>query len=57
MLGQFAEELSVSTRGRALYEITREVAGHLSFIGMSGSDQRAGCAACGACSVLPTVGG
>ncbi|OCH79910.1 MSMEG_0568 family radical SAM protein [Gordonia sp. UCD-TK1] len=38
-------------------KITREVAGHLSFIGMSGSDQRAGCAACGACSVLPTVGG
>jgi secondary thiamine-phosphate synthase enzyme len=26
MLGQYAEELSVSTRGRALYEITREVA-------------------------------
>ena len=26
MLGQYAEELSVSTRGRALHEITREVA-------------------------------
>ena len=26
MLGQYAEELSVATRGRALYEITREVA-------------------------------
>lgn len=38
-------------------KITREVADHLSFIGMSGSEQRAGCAACGACSVLPTVGG
>ncbi len=38
-------------------KISREVAGHLSFIGMSGSEQRAGCAACGACSVLPTVGG
>ena len=38
-------------------KITREVAGHLSFIGMSGSEQRAGCEACGACSVLPTVGG
>lgn len=38
-------------------KISREVAGHLTLIGMSGADQRAGCAACGACSILPTVGG
>lgn len=38
-------------------KISREVAGHLTLIGMAGVDQRAGCAACGACSILPTVGG
>ncbi|MBA5845559.1 MSMEG_0568 family radical SAM protein [Gordonia amicalis] len=38
-------------------KISREVAVHLAFIGMAGADQRAGCAACGACSILPTVGG
>ncbi|MCR8897159.1 MSMEG_0568 family radical SAM protein [Gordonia sp. GONU] len=38
-------------------KISREVAGHLTLIGMAGADQRAGCAACGACSILPTVGG
>ncbi len=38
-------------------KISREVARHLTLIGMAGADQRAGCAACGACSILPTVGG
>lgn len=38
-------------------KISREVASHLTLIGMAGADQRAGCAACGACSILPTVGG
>ncbi|AZG47101.1 MSMEG_0568 family radical SAM protein [Gordonia insulae] len=38
-------------------KISREVAQHLRLVGMSGSDQRAGCAACGACSVLQNVGG
>ncbi|MFW0785161.1 MSMEG_0568 family radical SAM protein [Gordonia sp. CPCC 206044] len=38
-------------------KISREVATHLQLIGMTGSDQRAGCAACGACSVLQNVGG
>lgn len=38
-------------------KISREVAAHLEFIGMAGADQRAGCAACGACSVLQSVGG
>ena len=33
MLGQYAEELSVSTRGRGLYEITREVNGLVSVSG------------------------
>jgi radical SAM protein (TIGR04043 family) len=43
---------------RAIVEkIGREVARHLTLIGMAGADQRAGCAACGACSILPTVGG
>ncbi len=38
-------------------KVSREVAAHLRLIGMAGSDQRAGCAACGACSVLQNVGG
>ncbi|WHU47260.1 MSMEG_0568 family radical SAM protein [Gordonia sp. L191] len=38
-------------------KISREVASHLQLIDMAGSDQRAGCAACGACSVLANVGG
>ncbi|MDL9947117.1 MSMEG_0568 family radical SAM protein [Gordonia sp. ABSL11-1] len=41
----------------AVEKISREVAAHLQLIGMTGSDQRAGCAACGACSVLQNVGG
>lgn len=42
--------------GRVEY-ISRAVAAHLNRIGMAGADQRAGCAACGACSVLQTIGG
>ncbi|NMO02573.1 MSMEG_0568 family radical SAM protein [Gordonia sp. TBRC 11910] len=43
---------------RAVVEkISREVAHHLRLIGMAGDDQRAGCAACGACSILQNVGG
>ena len=38
-------------------KVTREVAEHLRLIGMAGAEQRAGCAACGACSVLQSVGG
>ena len=38
-------------------KISRDVARHLTLIGMAGADQRAGCATCGACSILPTVGG
>ncbi|GAA2048912.1 MSMEG_0568 family radical SAM protein [Williamsia deligens] len=42
----------------AVYEkVARAVADGLVVAGMAGADQRAGCAACGACSVLPAVGG
>ena len=37
--------------------VTERVAAKLRSAGMSGADQRAGCAACGACSVLATAGG
>lgn len=55
--------LAVDTDGArapdaALVEkVSREVAGHLRMAGMVGSDQRAGCAACGACGVLQNMGG
>ncbi|MGC5245944.1 MSMEG_0568 family radical SAM protein [Gordonia sp. DT219] len=38
-------------------KVMREVAAHLQLLTMSGGDQRAGCAACGACSILQSVGG
>jgi radical SAM protein (TIGR04043 family) len=37
--------------------VTARVADRLRAAGMSGADQRAGCAACGACSALPAAGG
>lgn len=37
-------------------KISREVAARLVMAGMAGTDQRAGCAACGACSVLQNLG-
>ncbi|MET8979269.1 MSMEG_0568 family radical SAM protein [Streptomyces sp. NPDC004539] len=37
--------------------VTEGVAARLREAGMRGADQRAGCAACGACSVLSTAGG
>lgn len=40
-----------------LEDVTRRVAKELQRAGMLGSDQRAGCAACGACSVLSSAGG
>jgi radical SAM protein (TIGR04043 family) len=40
-----------------LHYVTTGVAAKLRAAGMSGADQRAGCAACGACSVLQTAGG
>jgi radical SAM protein (TIGR04043 family) len=38
-------------------DVTTRVAALLRSAGMSGADQRAGCAACGACSALQTAGG
>jgi radical SAM protein (TIGR04043 family) len=38
-------------------DVTRRVAALLAAAGMRGADQRAGCAACGACSALNTSGG
>jgi radical SAM protein (TIGR04043 family) len=37
--------------------VTEGVAAKLRSAGMTGADQKAGCAACGACSVLSTAGG
>ena len=37
-------------------KVSREVATKLAMAGMAGADQRAGCAACGACSVLQGLG-
>jgi radical SAM protein (TIGR04043 family) len=42
---------------RLLAYVTQQVAAKLRAAGMSGADQKAGCAACGACSVLRTAGG
>ena len=42
---------------RILGYVTERVGAHLRAAGMAGADQRAGCAACGACSVLPAAGG
>lgn len=38
-------------------KVSREVANRLRLAGMLGSDQKAGCAACGACGVLQNMGG
>ncbi|MGW5724873.1 MSMEG_0568 family radical SAM protein [Nocardia beijingensis] len=40
-----------------LEDVTRRVAAELRRADMLGTDQKAGCAACGACSVLQTAGG
>jgi radical SAM protein (TIGR04043 family) len=42
---------------RQLAYVTEQVAARLRAAGMSGADQGAGCAACGACSVLSIAGG
>ncbi|MBQ1089340.1 MSMEG_0568 family radical SAM protein [Streptomyces sp. B93] len=42
---------------RYLAQVTEGVAAKLRAGGMNGADQRAGCAACGACSVLKSAGG
>jgi hypothetical protein len=40
-----------------LRSVTKGVAAKLRTAGMTGADQKAGCAACGACSVLQSAGG
>ena len=40
-----------------LERVSREVAAALRAAGMTGADQKAGCAACGACGVLAAFGG
>ncbi|MGQ4618419.1 MSMEG_0568 family radical SAM protein [Nocardia sp. R7R-8] len=42
---------------QVLAEVSRRVAAELRRAGMHGSGQKAGCAACGACSVLQSAGG
>lgn len=48
---------ATAPQAQTVGRISSEVAAHLADIGMAGAEQRAGCAACGACSVLQTVGG
>ena len=48
---------SVAPNRDVLEDVTRRVAKELQRAGMAGADQRAGCAACGACSVLQSAGG
>lgn len=48
---------SAAPSASVLRYVTEGVAAKLRAAGMSGADQKAGCAACGACSVLKTAGG
>ncbi len=58
MSGTLAARDGVARPGaRMLRYVTEGVAAKLRAAGMSGADQKAGCAACGACSVLQTAGG
>ncbi|MFJ6392324.1 MSMEG_0568 family radical SAM protein [Streptomyces sp. NPDC091972] len=58
MSGTLAARDGVRAPGaRLLTYVTEGVAAKLRSAGMSGADQKAGCAACGACSVLQTAGG
>ncbi len=57
--GTLAVEVDGATAPEAavLEKVSREVAAYLRLVGMVGADQRAGCAACGACGVLQNMGG
>ncbi|WP_328360372.1 MSMEG_0568 family radical SAM protein [Streptomyces sp. NBC_00445] len=58
MSGTLAARDGVRAPGAELLTyVTEGVAAKLRAAGMSGSDQKAGCAACGACSVLQAAGG
>ncbi|MGW3104374.1 MSMEG_0568 family radical SAM protein [Streptomyces sp. NPDC001100] len=58
MRGTLAARDGIRPPGAELLRyVTEGVAARLRAAGMSGADQQAGCAACGACSVLRTAGG
>jgi radical SAM protein (TIGR04043 family) len=58
MSGTLAARDGVGPPGSELLKyVTEGVAAKLRDAGMSGADQKAGCAACGACSVLQAAGG
>ena len=58
MLGTLAaRDGAVAPPASLVADVTRRVGDLLAATGMRGADQRAGCAACGACSVLSTAGG
>ncbi|MEV0738739.1 MSMEG_0568 family radical SAM protein [Streptomyces sp. NPDC050549] len=58
MRGTLAARDGIEPPGAELLRhVTEGVAARLRAAGMSGADQKAGCAACGACSVLRTAGG
>jgi radical SAM protein (TIGR04043 family) len=58
MLGTLARRDGVPPPPAALvWDVTERVARLLRAAGMTGADQQAGCAACGACSALATAGG
>lgn len=48
---------AVAPDAATVEKVSREVAAALRIAGMAGTDQKAGCAACGACGVLQSVGG
>lgn len=51
-----ARDKATAPSNAQLADITHRVADLLTMAGMFGSDQKAGCAACGACSVLASAG-
>ena len=58
MLGTLASrDGAVAPPASLVADVTRRVGELLRAAGMRGADQQAGCAACGACSVLSTAGG
>jgi radical SAM protein (TIGR04043 family) len=58
MLGTLAHrDGALAPSPRLVRRVTEQVAGLLRAAGMAGADQRAGCAACGGCSVLQAAGG
>jgi len=50
-------DLAAAPDAAIVEKVSREVAIRLRLAGMAGTDQKAGCAACGACGVLQNLGG